>query len=383
MHPDVGKIVAGKYELRELAGEGGMATVWKGQMNGAAGFTRIVAIKKMKPEFLALRQYIDMFVEEARVGATMQHPNIVQVLDFLQDEQRNYYLILEWVEGIDVHQLVSTFRRAKHRLPWGLVAAIGIGCLRGLAAAHERVGPDGTPAPIIHRDVSPQNLLLSTGGAVKLTDFGLALAKDRIAMMTMPGTVKGKLSYLSPEGVRGQKASPLSDIFAVGTVLWEALAGRRLFDGADDGEVFLKVKNAKVPSLVEERPGLPDSVAKIVHRALAVNPEDRFANAREFALELSILLGGAQNSQAAQQLMAKAVGEVRRFRKEETDLSEGIPTGTVASPPRIPPSEDVTKNSWEAADIEFSEIAALERVDEDLQSVDIWFSDPAIELPPD
>lgn len=194
MHPDKGILVAGKYELCELAGEGGMAAVWKGQMHGAAGFRRTVAIKKMKAQFGTLRQYIDMFVEEARVGAAIAHPNIVQVVDFLQDENANYYLVLEWVEGIDVHELVSTFRKAKHPLPWGVVAAIGIGGLRGLAVAHERLDQSGNPAPIIHRDVSPQNLLLSASGEVKLADFGLALAKDRIAMSTMKGMVKGKLS---------------------------------------------------------------------------------------------------------------------------------------------------------------------------------------------
>ncbi len=380
IHKDSGKIIGGKYKLQELAGEGGMATVWKGEMQGAAGFSRTVAIKKMKPEFLSLRNYIDMFVEEARVGASMQHPNIVQVLDFLQDKQRNYYLILEWVQGIDVHQLVSTFRRANHRLPWGIVAAIGIGCLRGLAAAHERVDADGNSLPVIHRDVSPQNILLSTGGAVKLTDFGLALAKDRIAMMTMPGTVKGKLSYLSPEGVRGHKATALSDIFAMGTVLWEALAGRRLFDGEDDGEVFLKVRNANVPSLLDERPGLPEKVAEVVHRALAVDPNDRFVDARSFALELSILLGGAQNAQGAQQLLGKAVNEVRRFTGEEKVVAQQVAVSPAQEPTR---SQEITKDSWEAADIEFSTIAALKPVVEDLDSVDIWFSDPSIELPPE
>lgn len=372
MHPDVGTIVGGKYELWELAGEGGMASVWKGQMRGAAGFSRPVAIKKMKPQFGTLREYIDMFVEEARVGAAMQHPNIVQVLDFLQDELGTYYLVLEWVEGIDLHQLVSTFRKAKHPLPWGLVAAVGIGGLRGLSVAHERLGPDGQPAPVIHRDVSPQNLLLSTRGEVKLADFGLALAKDRIAMTTMQGMVKGKLSYLSPEGVSGKKATPRSDIFAMGTVLWEALAGQRLFDGQDDLEVFKKVKLAMIPPLGELREGLPAGLVAAIEKSLAVNPDDRFESAREFALTLSVLLGGAKNAERAQALLSQAVGEVRRWRDEEAALALSEPSMSSQS-----------STSWEDVELEFSDIAQLPPSTADRESLDFWFSKIDIKLPGD
>jgi serine/threonine-protein kinase len=344
-----------------------MASVWKGKMHGAAGFNRTVAIKKMKPQFGTLRQYIDMFVEEARVGAAIPHSNIVQVVDFLQDDESNYYLVLEWVEGIDVHELVTTFRKANHPLPWGIVAAIGIGGLRGLAIAHERRDQKGEPAPIIHRDVSPQNLLLSTRGEVKLADFGLALAKDRIAMTTMQGMVKGKLSYLAPEGVRGERATPSSDIFAMGTVLWEALAGKRLFDGKDDLEVFAKVRAAQVPPLAEQRSGLPNQLVDVGHKALALNPGERFSSAREFALALSMLLGGAKKAEATQAFLAKAVNEVRRWRSEEAALqaSQGAESDT----------------SWETLDMEFSEVAKLPLVDETLESLDVWFSDAAIKLP--
>ncbi len=379
MHPDTGKIIAGKYQLRELAGEGGMATVWKGEMHGAAGFTRAVAIKKMKPEFLALRQYIDMFVEEARVGAKMQHANIVQVLDFLQDEDMDYYLILEWVDGINVYELVSTFRKAQHRLPWGIVAAIGIGTLRGLAAAHENRDLMGNLAPIIHRDVSPQNILLSVGGAVKLTDFGLALAQDRIAKSTMPGMVKGKLSYLSPEAVRGGKATVQTDLFAMGTVLWEALAGRRLFTGANDIEVFKKVKAGIIPPLAEQRSGLPATLIEIVHKALSINAEDRFGSAKEFALALSEILGGAKMSQGAQKLMGEAVHEVRRWRSEEARIRSSA--DPVSKPEIEVPEVEKTKAAWEAVELQFSKVAALPPMQEAITAVDIWFSEAELKLP--
>ena len=369
MHPDIGKLIGGKYELTELAGEGGMATVWKGQMHGAAGFRRTIAVKKMKPAFRTLKNYIEMFVEEARVGAAIEHPNIVQVVDFLQDDEGNYYLVLEWVEGIDLHGLVTTFRKAKHPLPWGIVAAIGIGGLRGLAVAHERLDQDGKAAPIVHRDVSPQNILLSTRGDAKLADFGLALAKDRIAMATMQGMVKGKLSYLSPEGVQGKRATPYSDIFAMGTVLWEALAGRRLFDGRDDLEVFGKVKAADVPPLDQERSGLPPQLVAIVHKALAVDPGNRFGSSREFAMALSMLLGGAKNAEATQELLARAVSEVRRWRSEEAALQASSPA--------------TSETSWDAVDVEFSDVAKLPLVDAAVDNLDVWFSSAAIALPKD
>lgn len=359
---EVGTIVGGKYELLEMIGEGGMATVWKGKSHGAAGFSRTVAIKKMKSDFRHMQNYIDMFVEEARVGAEMQHSNIVQVIDFLRDEAGSYYLVMEWIDGVDLMGFLRAFRRSGQVVPWGLIAAIGIGALRALSAAHERVDANGRPAPIIHRDVSPQNLLLSTRGEVKLSDFGLALAKDRGAAMTDPGTVKGKLSYLAPEIVRGKPASPQTDLFAVGSVLWESLAGRTLFDGADNIEVFRKLRDAIVPPLDGERTGLPPALVAIVHKALAADPEHRYASARECAHALSILLGGAQSAGDAQFLLARAVRDAQGWLAQR-GFDASAPTAPAAPAP-----------SWQDIEMHFSTITELPAVDEDEQSIDIWFS---------
>src|SRR5690242_509323 len=135
-------ILDGKYELVELAGEGGMASVWRAQVRGAAGFSRTVAIKKIKSEYRAIRNYTDMFIEEARVGAELAHPNIVQVYDFCVDEHGSYYIVMEWVEGLDMSALVRWYRDRHQHVPWPLVVAAGIGTLRGLGAAHERLRPD-------------------------------------------------------------------------------------------------------------------------------------------------------------------------------------------------------------------------------------------------
>jgi serine/threonine-protein kinase len=359
----LGRLVGGKYQLKELAGEGGMATVWKGLMRGAGNFSRIVAIKKMKPEFHATQNYIDMFMEEARVGGEMRHPNIVQVIDFLQDEEESYYMVMEWIEGVDLYDFQSAFRKSQEVLPWGLVAIVGIGALRALSAAHERVDESGKPMPIIHRDVSPQNLLLSTNGEVKLTDFGLAIAKDRAMALTAPGMVKGKLSYLAPESLLGNPATTKSDIFAVGTILWESLSGKNLFGGDDDVEVYKKLRECRVPPLEKQRAGLPKVLVNTINKALAPNPADRFASAREFAHELSVILGGAGNSGHSQILLGRAVRAAQGW------MLGKLPRSQSQQGPSSQPS-------WNEVESQFSSISALPMIEEDLQDVDIWFSEP-------
>jgi serine/threonine-protein kinase len=312
-HPDRGRRVCDKYELIEVAGEGGMAVVWRARMHGAAGFSRPVAVKKMKPSLTHQRNHVAMFVEEARVGSELIHPNIVQVLDFVEDRDGTFCLITEWVEGIDLCRFLRAYRARGERMSWAMACAVGVGSLRGLAAAHERCTSLGEPAPVIHRDVSPQNILLGANGVVKLTDFGLARARDRMHSLTGPGIVKGKISYLAPEVARGQSASPMSDLFAMGSVLWEALAGRALFDGTADREVFRKIHEGEVQPLARERSGLPERLVRLIHRALAVEPHDRFVSARAMAQELaSVLAGTLGDGRDAQALLGRAVVEARK-----------------------------------------------------------------------
>jgi len=277
-----GHLIDGKYQLVSLAGEGGMASVYKAVVRGAAGFQRPVAVKHIKPEYRALKNYIDMFIEEARVGSELAHPNIVQVHDFCS-EAGSYYLIMEWVEGVDLGALIKVNRDNVRDVPWPVAATIAIGTLRGLGAAHDRVAPDGTPAPVIHRDVSPHNVLLGLNGAVKLSDFGLARARDRAASLTAPGTVKGKLSYLAPEVTFGKPNTVQSDLFGVGSVLWETLTGDRLFDGKNDIEIFKKIRACQIPSIQARRKDVPAALAAVLETALSADPADRYATADEFA----------------------------------------------------------------------------------------------------
>lgn len=367
-----GDIVGGRYELLELAGEGGMATVWRGIMRGAAGFTRPVAIKKIKAEFRAIKNYIDMFVEEARVGSELAHPNIVQVHDFLTDESRSYYLIMEWVEGIDLGSFVSSYVRGTTATPWPLITAIGIGTLRGLAAAHGRRRGDGSLAPVIHRDVSPHNILLGSNGIVKLTDFGLARARDRVYSLTAPGTVKGKLSYLSPEVSTGKQATPLSDVFSVGTCMWEALTGRRLFDGRTDLAVFKQIRSGEIKPLAPLRPDVPPRLVAAVHRALSKEPADRFGSARQMAGELAAVLQSADAGDLQVEL-GRSVAEAKRRVEaaKRVTSQEDEPTWTF--------DVDFEKEriSRHSVDVEFTDGGPPSSIEIDLSEADA-ISEPAL-----
>lgn len=354
------QLIDGKYQLVEIAGEGGMATVYKAVQKGAAGFQRTVAIKHIKPEYRALKNYIDMFIEEARVGSELAHPNIVQVHDFVSQNQ-SYYLVMEWVEGIDLGAFIRLNREAGTPISWPFAVAMGIGTLRGLSAAHSRIGPDGAPAPVIHRDVSPQNVLLGVNGVVKLSDFGLAKARDRIASLTAPGTVKGKLSYLAPEVTFGRPNNAQSDLFGVGNVIWESLAGERLFDGKTDVEIFKKIRACKIPPIAALRPDVPPGLSAVLDLALAPDPANRYTTAAEFANALSQVMKQAVGVDPISAL-GTAVREARmRDRPSEINAltQAALPMGSDAK--TIP----AVHTKHESVDVEFSaaDINTMDAID--------------------
>lgn len=348
-----GRIIAGKYELVAPAGEGGMAVVWKAVARGAGAFQRTVAIKRIQAGRHADPSFIKMFEEEARVGSQLQHPNIVQILDFGRDEDGGYYLVMEWVEGLDVFQWVRSFPKAVARTPWPLVAAIGIETLRGLAAAHERELDSG-PAPVIHRDVSPSNILLGTNGTVKLTDFGLARAMDR-ASMTRPNVIKGKLAYCAPELISGAKPSARTDVFSLGVVLWEALAQRRLFTGKNDLEVLVAVRKGEVPPLRGERDDVPAALGEVIQESLVADPERRFQTAKEMARALAAILRSSTETADAEPLGASVrAARVRLGKEPEPALvpvnsTEALSVSDVEiedPPAPAPAASDPPKGLW-------------------------------------
>jgi len=325
MHPDLGRFLAGKYELVALAGQGGMAEVFRAITHGAAGFRRQVAIKRIIDELSDNHEFVEMFVEEARVISELQHPNIVQIHDFDQDDDGSYFLVMEWVEGLNLLDWSLAHRKSQQPAPWHLTTAMMIEVLKALGAAHERRTTEGERTPIYHRDVTPANVLLTVGGTVKLADFGLARAMDR-ARMTRPEVVKGKLSYLAPELTHGHDPTVQSDLFSVGVVLYEVLTGGKLFTADTPLELLQTIRDCRVRPLSELRPDAPTALHEAIHRALAPDPEDRFSSARSMVRTLANILRSTPESTSAE-VLGKSVVEARRFLRESRGNAPAVDRG--------------------------------------------------------
>jgi serine/threonine protein kinase len=311
---EAGSIIGGRYQLVELVAEGGLSTVWQGVARSSEVFARPVAVKVMKRAFSQVGgPYLQMLLEEARIGARLQHSNLIQVLDFITEatpEGPRYCLIMEWIDGVNLRTLTRVEKDLDRPVPWAFVATVGLRTLRGLAAAHELRGADGKVTPVVHRDVAPQNILLGLNGDVKLSDFGMARARDRIAELTAPGFVKGTLSYMAPEILVGKPATPASDLFSLGVTLWETLTLDRLFHSKSDAEVVAKIRACAIPSLAEKRKDVPERLATAITKALDPDPAKRYASARYMANELGEVLR-EHNWGDADMIVSGAVAQTR------------------------------------------------------------------------
>ena len=276
--------VIGRYALFDEIAAGGMATVHIGRLVGPVGFSRTVAIKRLHPQFSKDPEFVSMFLDEARLASRIQHPNVVTTLDVVALEEE-VFLVMEYVPGESLSKLVRNAKKAGERLPPGHAVSIMAGVLHGLHAAHEAKSERREPLNIVHRDVSPQNVLVGIDGVARVLDFGVAKAALR-SQSTRDGQMKGKLSYMSPEQLNGKAADRRTDIFAAGVVFWEALCGERLFQGADAGEVFAKVLANEIPEPKSVIPELSDELNRAVMKALERDIDKRYQTAREFAIEL-------------------------------------------------------------------------------------------------
>src|SRR5258706_3706235 len=266
----------GQYELRELIAVGGMAEVYKGRVVGAEGFEKYVAIKRIQPDLIADERFVTMLLTEARIHSALSHRNIVQIHDLGISEEGEYFIVLEYVEGYDLRAIMQSITSDGETIPEALSLHIAAEAAQGLHFAHELRGPDRQPLGLIHRDVSPSNVLISFAGEVKLSDFGLAKRRhDR----SVVGSLKGNLIYMSPEQARQSRLDRRTDVFSLGAVLFEMLTGKRLREIRDEIEAWNHVASGQVPLLRAVRPDLSEALERLLAQALAPEPERRFADA--------------------------------------------------------------------------------------------------------
>lgn len=276
--------VFGRYEVLAPIASGGMATVHLARAVGVGGFERLIAIKVMPPDVAHDSSFVAMFLDEARLAARVRHPNIVGTID-VQESDDGLFIVMEYVEGPSVTALLKELDKKDKPLPIPMTLRVMIDALIGLHAAHEQTGPGGEPLNIVHRDISPQNILVGIDGHAKITDFGVASAEARLAS-TQDGSVKGKVAYMSPQQIRAERVDRRADVYAAGIVLWEMLTQQRLFTADNPGAIIYAAMNGAPQSPCQVNPAIPQSIDEACMRALKIEVAERYPTALEFAQAL-------------------------------------------------------------------------------------------------
>jgi serine/threonine protein kinase len=282
----------GRFQLVERIGKGGMAEVFRAVASGLPGFERSFVIKRIRPDRSDSPKFVQMFCEEARITSLLHHPSIVRVFEFGQIEGA-YFMVMEHLRGKDLSTVMRALRGRREAMPPSLAAFVARQVARALDHAHTLVLPDGLPGGIIHRDVTPSNIMLLESGGVKILDFGIARAATLARAQNEPGKaprLAGKLSYMSPELVRGAPVDHRTDIFSLGIALWEMVAGERLFSGDNDSETLRNVLTKPIAEPSRRRDGVPARLDAIVAKALDRDPAARYETAAAFAEALDRFL---------------------------------------------------------------------------------------------
>src|SRR5882724_4039770 len=337
-----GPVVAGRYALYDKIASGGMATIHLGRLLGPIGFSRTVAIKRMLPQFVSDLGFVSMFVDEARLASRIRHPNVVPTLDVVA-QKNELFLVLEYVHGETLSQLIKNVSTKGARIPAPLAAAIVCGLLHGLHAAHNVKNEKGKLLGLVHRDVSPQNVLVGTDGVARLLDFGVAKAAGRM-QVTTNGEVKGKLAYMAPEQVKGT-VTPQSDVYSAAAVLWEALTCERLFNDVTWNNIAQVIMHREVGPPSRLVSNLPAALDAIVLRGLEKDPRKRFASARDMALAIEKCIPlapahevGAWVEQTALEVLAERAQKIAEIESRSSEAkmaaaSMALVQGPVTSPP--------------------------------------------------
>jgi serine/threonine-protein kinase len=287
--------IVGRYAIYDRIASGGMASVHFARLLGPSGFVRTVAAKRAHPHIARDPEFAPMFLDEARLAARIRHANVVSTLDVLREDDE-LVLVMDYVHGESLWKLVETVRAKGERVPLAIAASIVVDTLHALQAAHDATDEAGRPLGIVHRDVSPHNILVGVDGVTRLVDFGIAKAEGRLHS-TKDHAVRGKYAYMAPEQARGEAVSGLTDTYATAIVFWELLTGERLFEGKTDAETIHKclVVRARPPSALV--PELPRALDAIVKRGLARAPDERYPTARAFASDIEACVPAVRASE--------------------------------------------------------------------------------------
>lgn len=342
-----------RYELVAPLARGGMGTVHLARLPGVGGFQRLYAIKVMHPHLADEEQFVAMLLDEARLAARIHHPNAVAIVDICQGPQ-GFYLVMDYIDGVTLASALT----AVATLPWKqrveLATRVILDALAGLHAAHELTDDDGAPLGIVHRDVSPQNILVGADGVGRITDFGIALAASRIAA-SRPGMIKGKPAYMAPEQITAGQVDRRADLFAIGIILWESLTGQRLFSGDTEMAVMMQVMSKEVPRPSAVAPSVPESLDEVCMWALSREINDRPATARVLsgaleaaAVENNLLASSHEVSEllaktfrddfAARRALIRDHARTSDAVRSLKTASSGTPRPATLSAPRVQPA---------------------------------------------
>jgi serine/threonine-protein kinase len=356
--------VVGRYAIFDEVASGGMATVYLGRLMGSGGFARTVAIKRLHPQFAKDPEFVAMFLDEARLAARIRHPNVVPTLDVVAS-RGEVFLVMEYVQGESLSRLAKGLRARGERVPLPILLRIMSDALQGLHAAHEARDERGVPLDLVHRDVTPQNILVGIDGVGRLLDFGIAKAAGR-AQTTREGQIKGKLAYMAPEQLTNSGVTRQTDIYAAAVVLWEMLTGERLFSGGSELDLLAKLLKRDIRRPSEIVAGVPAVLDDVVMRGLASDVSGRYATAREMCVALGACGLGEAPSIVVGEWVEQLAGEALANRSakiaaiesysdpsgEVTNLDSNRPSGTHTVPPaERKPGPSPTPPALRAAEI--------------------------------
>jgi len=361
--PGAGRQRVDRYELVGEIASGGMATVYLARLTGVGGFQRFVAMKRLHPHLATEKEFVEMFLDEARIAARIHHPNVVPILE-VGASAVGYYLVMEYIEGDTLARLLARSATRGKRLPIGIALRIALDMLAGLHAAHELRDDMGEAVHLVHRDVSPQNVLVGVDGISRITDFGVARAASRLNA-TRVGQLKGKIAYMAPEQAAGEESiDRRADVFAAGIVVWEELAAKRLFKAENEAATLSRVMTEPVPALTTIVPSLSTALAGVVARALERNPDLRFPSCAQFADALEAAATGNESIATPRELAAyvtEVMGDEVSAQREAVRawIARSEPSQIGADQPAHSPSTSVSAAAMSLPGLDAAQAAAL------------------------